>query len=120
MDKIKRINRKNFSILARENKTNRTYKVSKINFDTEEVLCYNSIEQKKFSFKEIRLLAFTRKLDFQGRKVFEGSRVKATFKNKSEFIGLVVNKYGEWVIKDFRLDKYKKLIDENIIKLEIF
>jgi len=120
MEHIKRINKKNFALLARENKTNKTYKVIKINFDSEKVLCYNSIEQRKFSFSEIRLLGFTRKLDFEGKKIFEGAKVKATFENNLEFVGLVINKYGEWIIKDYRLNKFIKLINKDILKLEIF
>lgn len=106
----KNINNKiNFLMLAKDLKTKEKYKVKALDFITATVLVEKNNEVTEKSLNDVRLLAYTRKKDINGRRLFEHSLVEITKFNGKTLKGIILNLNGVWYVKDYINQKITKI-----------
>lgn len=111
-------NQINFMMLAKDNETKKRYRVKALDFITGTALVEIDHEIKEISLNEIRLLAYTRKRDVNGRRLFEHTPVEITKANGKILNGIIININGYWHVKDYFTKTTVKINkDDKIVKL---
>lgn len=116
------LNELNFELRFKNLKTKEIYRALSVNFKKKKI-SGESLSRKKrkgnFSFKEVRISAFTRVYDITKNKVFENDLVVVTLPKETR-IGSVINSKGSWFIFDRKTNTLLSLTDPKILSIKLF
>lgn len=116
------LNELNFELRFKNLKTKEIYRALSVNFKKKKI-SGESLSRKKrkgnFSFKEVRISAFTRVYDTTKNKVFENDLVVVTLPGETR-IGSVINSKGNWFIFDRKTNTLLSLTDPKILCIKLF